>query len=573
MTTLDKKTVSIVIVVGILVSAVALSQLLPCSVTVSGQTSQLRLHVDGKSVVNSNGNVVVLHGVNFEGYELTQYQDDSWSQHTLADYQEIASLGFNVVRLPISWQHIEPAQGAYDSTYFTNYVDRDIAWAAQCGIYVILSFQQWYWSPYFTSVTPYPYGLPSWMFSSGYPNTQQGESQSITDFWAGKAPNGAAASSSDPSMQDRMISAWQYIATRYKNNSAVLGYDLFNEPPSGTLSVANASLALYTFLPRLISSVSSVDSNHIFIYEPIAGRWDYFPQLINTPNTVFSVHIYPFYNDATTGGYSGNKAVLESQVSSYLNQPSSDPTGNWNIPIFIGEFGPSTNPFYSNDSPWVSDMADVLNEHGFSWAYWDYSLNSGDKFSIVNPDRTLTQYATDVVKPYVVSSSVASGGFSFNENTSIFSTSFSGSGQLQAQIYLPSTIYQNGFSITSSAAYTQVWNAQTNIETVNTSLQPSGIAISVSPSTSFPTPSNSPTASPSPSTSSSPSSPTASPSPSPQTSPLNAPSPSNQPTSSVHLSTSSSLSRTEIIMAVVIAIVIVATVVAIALRQTRKRPN
>jgi hypothetical protein len=81
------------------------------------------LHTNGKWIVDEDGNIVILRDANFMGYEF-----GAWNTHTEEDYARMASWGFNVVRLPIAWHYIEPEPGFYNESYFTNYVDRDIAW-------------------------------------------------------------------------------------------------------------------------------------------------------------------------------------------------------------------------------------------------------------------------------------------------------------------------------------------------------------------------------------------------------------------------------------------------------------
>lgn len=441
------------------------------------------LHVDGKWIKDSQGNVMNLHGVNFEGYEWSKF-DAIRFNHKEEDYQKISEWGFNVVRLPIAWHHIEPTEGYYNESYFTNFVDRDIQWAKEFGIYILLDFQKFGWSPYFTNVQPYGNGLPIWMVS-GYPNSQQGLNQLIDDFWLGKAPNGTVATTENPSMQDRMITVWKYIANRYKGETSILGYDLFNEPSQGTFGIDTSADYLYPFYERLIDGIKTVDANHIFVYEPLSGRWDYGPRLLNRSNTIFSAHVYPGYNDATKGEYSGDITILNNQLLGYLNLPASNPSKDWNIPILMGEFGPSSSPLYGNDILWVNDMADVLNEYGISWIYWNYGLSSGNVYSIVNPDRTeVTDKADALDKAYPRLSSIPPTEFSFDRDTKLFEVVFNGVGDVETEVYVPSRYYPSSFSVNcNSSQWTKSWDEQNRTLTVNASLNSTiQITINLGPS-------------------------------------------------------------------------------------------
>ncbi|MFH1474203.1 MAG: cellulase family glycosylhydrolase [Candidatus Aenigmatarchaeota archaeon] len=429
------------------------------------------LHTDGKYIKDSQGNVVILHGINFIGYQVTQ-PEPGYYNHIEADYQKIASWGFNVVRLPISWQHFEPTEGNFNESYFTNFIDKDIEWAQKHGIYIIIGFMQWRWSPYFT-YTDGGYGFPSWLFD-GYPNSEQGKQQSQDDFWLGKGPNGTEATPENPSMQNRMIQAWKYIVERYKNNPTVLAYDLFNEPPPGTLGASTTANYLYPFYERIIDNITIIDRNHIFMYEPPVGRWDFAPRLLNRQNIIFSTHTYPGYYSATKPplGYSGDITVLKNQFNGYLDLPLSNPSKSWNIPILLGEFGPSTFPIYPNRILWVNDMADVCNEYNIHWIYWDYGLNPGNKWSIINPDRTEIKEKADALdKPYPRVNSIPPSEYSFDRNTKHFKVIFDDTGSVETKIYVPYRYYPDFAVNSNSSSWSDSWNESSRILTVLADLE------------------------------------------------------------------------------------------------------
>jgi hypothetical protein len=314
------------------------------------------LSTEGKWIVDSEGNIVILRGANFMGYEF-----GSWGSHIEEDYAKMASWGFNVVRLPIAWHHIEKSSGVYDESYFTNYVDRDIAWAKKYGIYIILDMHQWYWSPRFTFFSDKGEtgnGVPVWMVN-GYENSREGMNQAITDFWLGKGPNGTSPSEPNPSMQDRFIAVWKYVATRYSNETTIV-YELFNEPPRGTLTTQEAASYLNPFYNKLIDQIRTIDSNHILFYEPIGGYSTSTAQLLNKLNMAFSFHFYELRNN-----YSGNvEDLLKEWKKKY------DFVKDWSIPISVGEFGAYSGVI--NALLWINDTLSIFNENRLSWMWWTY---------------------------------------------------------------------------------------------------------------------------------------------------------------------------------------------------------
>jgi len=334
------------------------------------------LHVEGKWIVDSEGNVIILHGANFMGYEF-----GSWDKHAEEDYARMASWGFNVVRLPIAWQYIEPQGGIYNSSYFTNYVDRDIQWARKYGLYIILDMHQGKWSSHFGGN-----GAPAWLVDA-YPQTDEGKTQAKTDFWENKAEGGVKPTLENPSMQDRFITMWKYVASRYANEPTIAGYDLFNEPYMGFIldkpyTVEQLNDMLYSFYGKLISEIRKVDSNHILIYEstfggPYKGRGLTIQgRKINERNVVFSLHFYHEYDKAT------NRTQLKSEFDTWWWGAVKD----WGIPIWVGEFG--VDAVVPNAEMWVENTVSVFNEYKLGWVWWTYWKSDGYTKSLLYADGT-----------------------------------------------------------------------------------------------------------------------------------------------------------------------------------------
>jgi len=57
------------------------------------------------------------------------------------DFAQMRTLGFNVVRLPVSWSLLEPRPGAYDSAYLDR-IAQVIGWSQQQGVYVLIDMHQ-----------------------------------------------------------------------------------------------------------------------------------------------------------------------------------------------------------------------------------------------------------------------------------------------------------------------------------------------------------------------------------------------------------------------------------------------
>lgn len=344
------------------------------------------LRTDGKWIVDNEGNMVILRGANFMGYEF-----GAWNQHTEEDYARMAGWGFNVVRLPITWHYIEPQPGVYNESYFTNYVDRDIVWAKKYGIYIILDMHQWYWSPHFTFFSRWGEkgnGLPTWM-SEIYPNSMEGLIQAYTDFWLGMGPNATVADEINPSMKDRFRAMWKYVATRYVNESTIAAYELFNEPFQGNISTPEHANYLYSFYEKLVSDIRTIDSKHIIAYQPTAGTQNKYARLINHKNILFTFH----FSDLRQN-YSGIASHLETIFYNNYYTYIKD----WNTPFWIGEFSTSTEYSNATCGLWVRDAVNIFRNYDLSWTWWTYYRSDWHSYALCYANGTERTELTEYLK-------------------------------------------------------------------------------------------------------------------------------------------------------------------------------
>ncbi len=266
------------------------------------------------------------------------------------DFAQMRSLGFDVVRLVLNWSQLEPSPGHYSTTY-VNRISQVVSWARQQGIYVILDMHQDQYSRYILPAkkTAAPSGCspsggsdgaPRWaVFTDGKPGCavdgqsalNPASSAAFYNFWHNHpvpAPKGQAPGSG---LQDHYIGALATLARRFEHDSAVLGYELMNEPQPGSLTALPltnlyqaSSQDLYPFYRRAIEALTGVrdglptcpasqptslkntcaypklaDVTHQQIFfEPLAYRnlIDFSPQVSTPfssyPNLVYAPHVY-----------------------------------------------------------------------------------------------------------------------------------------------------------------------------------------------------------------------------------------------------------------------------------------
>ena len=303
------------------------------------------LSVRGTWIVNPIGRVVFLRGINYPGYERAVTPE----AHSESAYELFARVGFNVVRLPISWSKLEPAPGKFSESYLTSYVDRDIRWAKKYGLYLILDMHQSNWGARFGGS-----GVPDWVVNK-YPPTDAGMRRAVSDFW------------NQIELQDHLVNVWRNVARRYANETTIAGYDILNEPWIYTSIVANLNASYVNdFYVRVIKSIRTVDPNHIIFLEPSNMYPTDFPL---RENIVWSPHFYTLSFAAVY--HQSGVGLLEADISAKYQKFVVE----MESPMWIGEFGAFMND--GSSQQWLRDALRVLNKYQLGWAWWAFDSRDG----------------------------------------------------------------------------------------------------------------------------------------------------------------------------------------------------
>ena len=184
------------------------------------------------------------------------------------DLEQMAALGFNSMRLPLSWSLLEPERGHFNQMYVDR-IAQVVDWARPLGIYVIIDMHQNAYSRYLARPSPPPWpggtvtdlsadtGAPAWAtITDGFPSEVYRNQRELnpasmeanTNFWYDRS-----------GIQEEYIAAVAYLARRFKNDSTVAGYSLFNEPwPGWNLPPGFEDLLLFPFYRRVIDAITGV---------------------------------------------------------------------------------------------------------------------------------------------------------------------------------------------------------------------------------------------------------------------------------------------------------------------------
>lgn len=372
------------------------------------------LRTSGTQIVDQYGNIVVLRGVDLTGFEYVP-PILSVHPHYKSDYAKIASWGFNVVRLPISWENLEPQPGQYNDSYLRMFLDRDIAWAKQYGIYIVLDMHQVCWSSHFASCNGlFSAGMPTWLLSS-YPDSDDGVDAFLNDFFSGLGPNGTTPSPSNPSMLTRFYAAWQHVASRYNKETTIAAYDILNEPPPTTPQ---------SFYVNATTAIRAVDQSHICLWETDVP--------IELPNIIYSPH-YP--QDSLTSYNATSLKVGIQQIVDYSKK--------WNVPIFIGEWGMQADG--TGVAQYIQDALSFFDSYSISSAWWDYA-RGGFTMDLFYDNGSARQILVqNLIRPFIselTSPIIQTSTFTLSTGSFTYSEMLNAAGPSQIQVSIPT-----GYSI------------------------------------------------------------------------------------------------------------------------------
>jgi endoglucanase len=389
-----------------------------CANTAFAQLSML--HASGRSIVNANGQTVILQGVNLGGwfimekwmcpldsgslpdtYSVMQMLDQRFgvateqsliktyqqSWITATDLDNIKNAGFNVVRVPVWWGQFYPLNNISNSSWRADafdVLDWLVSQAGARGIYVIIDM----------------HGVVGSQSTSGDTGQQNNNS-----YWT------------DSNNQGNTAYMWWQIANHYKGNPTIAGYDLMNEPmnPPNSQAPITAQNSLY-------QTVRSADPDHIVIFEGTWGSWNWSmlpnPSQFGWTNVVYQMHEYQ---------WNQSEAVVEqgsvNQVNDFNNHAS------YNVPGYVGEF----NDFGYGSAAW-NFSTNTYNNGGLSWTMWAYKATNGlipDSWGFYDPTfwATTPNISTDSAATIAADWQQWTTPATFAQNTSLglHGTSNSGS--------------------------------------------------------------------------------------------------------------------------------------------------
>jgi endoglycosylceramidase len=346
---------------------------LPAYTPAVHRTDPAAVHVAGTSFRDGQGRQLLFRGYNAKVTTLfdVTFDDGRTPNEIFPDLSEaeaarIEQLGWNVLRIPVSWSGLEPHPLAYADAFLTK-LDSVIAMAAAHGFYIFVDMHQDGYSkeigedgePLWSIEPP-----PTVLLQGPYSDARRTMGPALNagyNFFANEA-----ASDGRP-LQNAYVQAVQQIVRHIVGQPQVLGYEAFNEP------IVLHQTELDAFHQTFADAVHVVDADAPVLFEPLALRNQLDEAVI--PSTPwkngagsYAIHIYTcwFSNCATSAWSDENPAELAPSM-----QHAALERAGWGTPMFVTEFGcDQTTP---QGPVWMSAELDLQDQYLTSSTAWELS--------------------------------------------------------------------------------------------------------------------------------------------------------------------------------------------------------
>ncbi|HEY3817381.1 MAG TPA: cellulase family glycosylhydrolase [Polyangiaceae bacterium] len=406
-----------------------------------------RLRADGTLLRDGLGRVVFLRGVDaggrskFSPYVPFDYGTGQYAQALGAYMDRAASWGIDAMRVPFTWAALESVQGQDDADWLSRYQQLlDAAWAR--GIWTVVDFHQDVYAETFCGD-----GFPAWTLPDPpqmtCPNSAwQLEYFSDTDvehafdaFWAAGSP-----------VQSEYLAAWDVMIARFQNEPGVLGFEPINEPAAGS---ANQTSFEATTLTQFFSAMvphfrSLAPQSLVFVDAPGVDSVGATTAMTRPSGDglVFAPHYYPVSNANPSVAYPG----IESWASV---------GAQWNVPVFLGEFGVS----HDNDGAldYINAHFAALDALGMSGTEWEYSVSAdswnSETDGVVAADGTEYPVAQALIRPFARAVAGSAIAQAWDPDAGAYTLTFTPSaagGTSITEVQWPSRAYPGGYDVSLS---------------------------------------------------------------------------------------------------------------------------
>ncbi|MEZ5154905.1 MAG: cellulase family glycosylhydrolase [Solirubrobacterales bacterium] len=342
---------------------------------------------DGGRIVDSRGREVLLRGVNVNS--LGEYWRGTDVDPTLPlerrDPSRIAGMGWNVVRLIVSWSRVEPKPGRYNERY----LDRVAKWVGRLRdqrVYTIIDFHQDAWGATLAARPGEvcPEGSEpafGWDGAPAWATLDEGEPRCFTGARETSPAVGAAWSNffddapgpGGTGIRTRYTRMLAHVAGRFAGSRAVAGIDVMNEP--GVFGAAQTA-QLGAFYERSLAAIRRGERRgdgfrHLVLFEP-SVLWSLIgqgppPAFAHDRNVVYSPHLY--------GGSIGGEGPPS---RAQFETARAEAEGFGGAPVLTGEWGGDPARATGGAGDYFNVHQTLQDEFLIGATLWTWKQSCGD---------------------------------------------------------------------------------------------------------------------------------------------------------------------------------------------------
>lgn len=331
------------------------------------------LHTNGGSIVDAEGRVVHISGVNWFGLETSTFAPQGlWARSMDSMLDQIAQSGFNTIRLPYS-------DDIFNASNKPNGID----------------FQ----------LNPDLQGLSALQIMDQV--VERAGERNLKIILDRHRPNALGQSElwyTGQVSEQKWIDDWVALAERYKGNPTIIGADLHNEPHGpATWGDGNQATDWRAAAERAGNAVLQANPDLLIIVEGIEHQgndWYWWggnlapaaqaPVELSVPGKlVYEAHDYgPGVNQQSwfsASDFPQNLAGIWQSHWAYLKLQNI-------APVLLGEFG-GRSVAGDAEGTWQKTLVAYLQANQIDYTYWCWNPNSGDTGGILQDDWTTVNQA------------------------------------------------------------------------------------------------------------------------------------------------------------------------------------
>ncbi len=357
-----------------------------------------RVRIEGRAFRDGLGRQLLFRGYNAKVHGLfdVSFDDGRRPNYTFvpfgqAEAQRFEELGFDVIRLPVSWSALEPQPLKY-SERFMDALAGVLDLGLRHHFRVLFDLHQDGYSkeigedgaPLWAIVPP-----PS-MLLEGPSNDDRRLSAPVLEAGFSFFDN-VPASDGRP-LQDALVAAALEVARRFADHPALLGWEPFNEP------VLFNQDQLDAFHSRFAAGIHGIRADAPIFFEPISTRNQADQALVPSeswPNGagVYAPHIYTgqFSMPSQNGWESEDPGKLAPSMEAAEREAAA-----WGTPLFIGEYG--CNVAQARGAKWFKYELDLQDRWLASSTAWAREWGDWGFFDDTGAERQAL--VREVTRPY-----------------------------------------------------------------------------------------------------------------------------------------------------------------------------